>query len=167
MQNEQQRDNQLKMAIVMMGLPGSGKSFWIASYIETLRKQPDSIDSLLPVVCSADHYYDEHPEANRHDPKNYPVAHAECLRKYIAAVQAGKPVICDNCNVTPHAMAPYVSIARAYGYEVRIIFCRTEDAFSRQQHEVPRVAHNHMRNQLNKLLAEWPGVWPEFGVVKT
>src|ERR1700750_664717 len=114
MQNEQpsvQPENEPKMALVMMGLPGSGKSYWTASYIEadylSFQKQP-------PVVCSADHYYDENPTANRHDPKNYPIAHAECLRKYIEAVQAGKDVICDNCNVTAHAISPYISIARAY-----------------------------------------------------
>lgn len=166
MQSEKPKSEQ-KMAIVMMGLPGSGKSFWIDSYIETLRKQPDAVEDKLPLVCSADHYYDDNPTANRHDPKNYPIAHALCMRKYIEAVQREQDVICDNCNVTAHAISPYISVARAYGYQVRIIFCRTEDAFARQQHDVPRAAHNFMRGALNKLLAEWPGIWPEFGVVHT
>lgn len=145
----------------MIGLPGSGKSTLVKTFFDTNEDV---------VVCSADHYFMEDGVYNKRV-HLLPEAHGVCLRNFITACQYGHAnVVCDNCNTTPHALAPYVSIARAYNYDVRLVMCKTVDpgvSFARQVHGVPQVEHNFMRQHLNKMLESWPGVWPELEVVKT
>lgn len=155
MQNTEHESKPL--AVVMLGLPGSGKSKWVKSFCETRR----TIE-----ICSADDYFMENG-VYVFRPTLLAKAHAQCLMHYIRACQESRDVVCDNNNVTPHALAPYIAIAKAYDYNVRCVMTRCDNAFERQTHGVPQVQHNFMRSHLNKMLEAWPGIWPELEVVKT
>lgn len=146
-------------AVIFIGLPGSGKS----TQVKTITDAGGHWD-----ICSADLFHMEDGVYN-YRPTLAPKAHAHCLRQFIHACVRGVSVICDNTNVMIHNVAPYIAIAAAYEYHVRVIMCRADPnvAFERQIHAVPRDIHNYMRGHLTKMLESWPGIWPELEVVKT
>jgi|SRR6185436_4253334 len=116
---------------ILAGASGSGKSH-LASKIWASHPKV--------LVCSADDYlYDSHGTYVWGADK-LAAAHNECLKKFIAAVQEEVPVVVvDNTNTTIAEIAPYYSIAAAYGAEVElvILFCNPEKAVNRNKHNTP------------------------------
>lgn len=95
------------------------------------------------VICSADDYLYDSNGVYAWSADKLPGAHNECLKKFIAAVQDEVPVVVvDNTNTTIAEMAPYYSIATAYGAEVELIilFCNAEKAARRNKHNTPVTA---------------------------
>ena len=95
-----------KQLIIMVGLPGSGKSTFI-------KKLPNN-----PIVCSADNYFEKSGEY-KFDASKLHDAHRECMNKANDNMLMKKSVIViDNTNLTDKERAPYENMAEKYGYEI-------------------------------------------------
>ena len=138
---------------ILSGVSGAGKSTWI-------QNQPwaDRAD-----VHSADHYF-EKDGVYRFDPKKLSEAHGECLRGFIHGVRPGwrakemglslddSPIqVVDNTNTTNEEIAPYYSVAKAYGYKVTLVTLRVnlELAAKRNSHGVPLAGIEAMAKRIS------------------
>lgn len=136
----------MKIAIVMQGQSGSGKSTYVRENYPTA------------MVCSADDYFMVDGEY-RFDGSKLGEAHKACLRAWLMAMAAEEPlVVCDNTNTSLWELSPYVQTANALGYKVVVVRCvaSAETAAKRNQHGVPEAAVKGMTERLEKPLPFWP-----------
>jgi tRNA uridine 5-carbamoylmethylation protein Kti12 len=113
-------DAHQKRAIILRGLPGSGKSHWVDTYLKsqgleiaTRVKQYGyfSTDSLFMV----DGQY-------QFDVSKLSQYHQRNLCGFIQALGTSEPlVICDNTNVCHWEYAAYQAAAIALGYQVKVV----------------------------------------------
>jgi predicted kinase len=142
----------MKNVSILVGVPGSGKSHHTASLTGA-------------VVVSADHYFVEvGGGVYAFDPTKLGAAHGQCLRRYTEALQRGEShVVVDNTNTTTLEMAPYVSLALAYGYAVTIVrvTCDPAIAAARNTHGVPEGAIRAMHARIEATFQTGlPPFWP-------
>lgn len=136
------------IAFIMIGLPGAGKTTWLKDYAHE-----------VDVICSADHFFEDQG-VYKFDPRRLGEAHAHCLQKFIEACRDGVNVAVDNTNVQLIHIAPYMAIAQAYGYEVKVVHVESIGAQLRQKHGVPAAIWIRMRKELDETLSHWPRHWP-------
>jgi len=144
----------MKTAYILMGIPGSGKSTF------TEEKIPEAI------VCSADHFFLDEDGHYTFESRHLQRAHAQCLQAFVDELQRGRwDVVVDNTNTSIATVAPYIALAKAYGYEVECIaFTSThiDECMERGLHDVPRPAVENMARKLGGMLfREWPSFWPK------
>jgi predicted ABC-type ATPase len=138
---------------ILSGVSGAGKSTWIQN-----QAWADKAD-----VHSADHYFVK-DGVYRFDPKLLPEAHGACLRDFIHGVRPGwrakemglsledQPIqVVDNTNTTNEEIAPYYSVAKAYGYKVTLVTLRVnlELAAKRNTHGVPLAGIQAMQDRIS------------------
>jgi len=100
--------------VIMIGVPGSGKSF----EAKQLAQECEWSDGMIAVICSADHYFERYG-AYQFDASKLSLAHTFCQGKCLGALEAQADlVIIDNTNVQKRDRAPYIAMAKKYGYEV-------------------------------------------------
>lgn len=112
-------DGNSRLAIIMRGLPGSGKSYWVRQFIQEL---PARLAQNVTErgLCSTDSFFYQN---NRYcfDIARLPEFHQLNLSRFIEALATGVPVvICDNTNMALWEFAAYQVAARALGYRVHI-----------------------------------------------
>jgi tRNA uridine 5-carbamoylmethylation protein Kti12 len=143
------------LVIALRALPGSGKSTFAKQLIEQLDAEGKSVE-----VFSSDDYFVELGEGEyKFDFTHLPLAHGQCFRKFIEALQKGVDVvIVDNTNLSAWEISPYQLGAGAFGYEFQIkeIKADPEEAFKRQQHGVPETSFEAMHGRFEK---EWIPPW--------
>lgn len=110
--------SQAKLAIILRGLPGSGKSYWVEQFIKA---QPidTANDIRLRGYFSTDKlfYIDGEYRFNVNRLSEY---HQRNLTAFIHALGRGEPiVICDNTNMARWEYMAYEAAAKALGYQVR------------------------------------------------
>lgn len=132
-----------KLAIIMRGLPGSGKSYWIEQFIQS---QPLSIALQIKQYgyFSTDNLFvvDGKYQFNVSKLSEY---HQTNLSLFIEALSRGEPiVICDNTNVCHWEYIAYKTAAAALGYKVKIVITGEPKSASHQllcaqrnKHHVP------------------------------
>lgn len=129
-----------KTVVILRGLPGSGKSHYVDHFHVSWIRNCGRDEKIVPVICSADDFFMVDGEY-RFDPSAIGLAHAECFRKFVDAVnnKAVRSVIVDNTNITQAEFSPYVTYGLAYGCDVKLVtmWCPLETAMSRQTHDVP------------------------------
>jgi ribosomal protein L7/L12 len=146
--------------IIMMGLPGSGKSTW-AKAIKGSK-----------IIVSSDNYFTD-PDGNYHwSVEEAHKGHEDCLRRFINVFQPGpisgdperRPdtVIVDNTNVRIHDVSPYIRIAQVYGCDVEVKCMDTDIdvAKSRNVHNVPDSAYDRIQKNFEFLFEVWPKDFP-------
>ena len=139
----------MRKAIILTGLPGSGKS--------TIAEQ---LVAAGAAACSADYYFIKEG-VYRYVPAEIGLAHAHCMRKFIEHIGGntglGADIVVDNTNTTSVEIAPYVAVANAFGWEHEIlrVECDPEVAFARQTHGVSRATFHHMERNLRQPLPPW------------
>ena len=95
--------------LLIRGLPGSGKT--------TMAKQYAQAGS---VHCEADQYF-ERDGIYRFDGSKLHAAHDDCLRRAIAAMDAGRSVVVANTFTRLWEMEPYLKAAKKRGIKARIV----------------------------------------------
>lgn len=104
------------LAIIMRGLPGSGKSYWVEEYINNSPKK----DTEHYKVCSTDEFFYQDGEY-RFDAKHLSKYHQLNLTRFIHAIANRVPVvICDNTNMAQWEFEGYCNAAKAEGYQIQI-----------------------------------------------
>ena len=121
-----------KLAVILRGIPGSGKS-------TKARQIAEKHDGT--VICSADDYFVGEDGVYRFDVNKIGQAHGACKRKFADALKARESVvIVDNTNTRHREYKDYVREAKNYGYEVKVIkipLIDAELAAERNTHGVP------------------------------
>lgn len=123
---------------ILSGVPGSGKSTYVKTHIEG------------GSIHSADHFFTTE-SGYQFEASKLGAAHAQCLRGFITACQSRYPtVVVDNTNTTTEEIAPYYSIAKAYGYEVELVtlLVDTPTALARGTHGVPEKNIDAMQRRI-------------------
>ena len=95
--------------LLIRGLPGSGKTTMAKKYAE-----------VGYVHCEADQYF-ERDGVYKFDPAKLHAAHDDCLRRAIAALDAGRSVVVANTFTCRWEMEPYLKAAKKRGIKVRIV----------------------------------------------
>lgn len=150
--------------IIMRGVPGSGKSRYVAT------KHPNA------EVYSADSFFMQPNDAGelvyQFNPAQLGEAHDECFRDFLFAcsevervrrVQGGFPkhitfdIVIDNTNTRLFEMSPYVMVARRYGYPIRIVHvvADPEQCAKRNVHGVPLTAIKRMADNFEPTPPFW------------
>lgn len=116
--------------LLIRGLPGSGKTTMAKKYAQ-----------LGYVHCEADHYF-EVDGVYRFDGSKLRAAHDDCLRRAVAAMDAGHSVVVANTFTRRWEMEPYLKAAKRRGVKARIIEATGNWA---NAHGVPAEAVERMR----------------------
>lgn len=100
-------------AVIMVGVPGSGKS--------TLVKNLDA------VVCSADDYHIGLDGVYKFDPSKAAMAHSDCFNKFLNALAEQQSVVVDNTNISIWERQNYEAAASLAGamIEYHVFVCDT------------------------------------------
>lgn len=141
----------MNLAFIMMGPSGGGKSSWIKKNLENYR------------LSSADDYPGLYKDGKFH-PSLLGDAHAFCLRSFVEGLQSGANTICvDNTNTTIWEIAPYIALANAYNYEIKIVACfeNSKICHERNVHGVPESSIKKMIERMYKTMNLWPTFWPK------
>lgn len=130
-------DNEM---VIMVGLPGAGKSTYVKNN--------------LPghVKCSADDYHMV-DGVYKFDPANLGKAHENCQIKCVEALKAKLDVVIDNTNLRIEHINQYINMAKAHGCErVTIVVvdrphdrCAEENVHGVPVHAYPRLVENYER----------------------
>ncbi|WP_242620267.1 AAA family ATPase [Shewanella maritima] len=130
-----------KVAIIMRGLPGSGKSYWAARFIES-----QGIEQAVRIkqhgYFSTDDYFVQDGEY-RFNAKRLPEYHQRNLARFISALSTSEPVvICDNTNVCHWEYLAYKTAAEGFGYQVRMVLVGDPKSSKHQALCAKRNSHN-------------------------
>lgn len=131
-------------AVIVSGVSGSGKSSWI-------KAQP-WFDNAS--VHSADDFFIK-DSTYQFDANKLDEAHSQCLRGFVEECKEAPlttVLVVDNTNLASEEIAPYYSVARAYGYEVELITLHIDvyTAAERNAHGVSLRTIEHMYKKLHE-----------------
>lgn len=139
-----------KVAIIMRGLPGSGKSHWVETYILSLPLEK-AISVRQRGVFSTDSFF-YHEDEYRFDAKKLPEFHQCNLTGFIQALSSSEPVvICDNTNLCHWEYMAYEAAAKALGYQVRIVLVGEPSSLAHQQECAKRNRHGVPLAQIQRM----------------
>ncbi|MBD1388582.1 ATP-binding protein [Neiella sp. HB171785] len=118
-----------KLAVIMRGLPGSGKSRLARQWWQQHAPQYRSEQ----IICSTDDYFRRGTQY-LFQPELLPKYHALNLVRFIDGLEARLPLmICDNTNMACWEYLPYQRAAAALGYRVKRILVGDPLSAAQQQ----------------------------------
>lgn len=126
----------MKKVYILRGVAGAGKSTYAAN------KFPSAY------VVSADNYWIKPDGSYIFELLKLPLAHAECLRRFIRLINVGvAQIVVDNTNTRLWEFKTYIEYARSKNYSISVIRLNTpaEVAGPRNIHGVPQETVNQMQ----------------------
>jgi predicted kinase len=138
----------MSKVIILQGCSGSGKSTYAKN------NYPNAY------VVSADNYFMKDGKY-QFDPSQLDQAHGQCLRLFVGACENQQEIVVDNTNTSIAEIAPYYAIARAYGYDVELIWISTspEIATKRNVHSVSLKKNEMMSKMIGICHQSIPHFW--------
>lgn len=152
--------------IILMGVPGAGKSTWIRGTPEFQQKNF--------YICNSDRFLYDENGSYKWTPERQSRAHRDCLREYVQVIVNSyynnyETIFVDNTNITLAELAPYVAVAQAFDVPVKIVHIEAADperAWERNQHNVPSDVHCGMAWKLLETLRQLPSWFPRVETVQ-
>ncbi|MFA5049170.1 MAG: AAA family ATPase [Patescibacteria group bacterium] len=141
----------MRKVVILCGVSGAGKSTRVKNEYQN------------SVVCSADYYFMVEGEY-KFNPKKLSEAHGQCLRSFVESIHMGASlIVVDNTNTSVAEIAPYATLALAYGYELSIEIFKVDvdAAATRNLHGVPRETIIKMAQRIDSLEKKLPSWWPK------
>jgi predicted kinase len=132
-----------KVAIIMRGLPGSGKSYWVEQYLQSLGLEVALRIKQYGLFSTDALFY--HQGKYVFKAQKLSEYHQRNLASFIQALANGEPiVICDNTNINHWEYIAYEAAAKALGYQVKTVIVGQPKSAAHQllcsqrnQHKVP------------------------------
>lgn len=145
-----------KDVMILRGLPGAGKDYFIEKYLR----------GLVPLVCSADRYFEMNGEY-RFEPPRLGQVHDLCLFDALESLRAimmketSSPVVINNTNLSVLEITPYARAASAYGlsFGILTIDVKVEIAAARNAHGVPAASYDRLLKKLQTGDVQMPRDW--------
>ncbi len=143
--------SRVKQVIITSGIPGSGKSTWVRTNTNPYMTEVFSADSFF---CNQDGQY-------HFDPARLSEAHSSCLKNFTERLlhfmnstedSCKITLVVDNTNTSAWEIAPYYSLAQAFGVPVKIvrIVANTDTAYSRNIHGVQKDKIEKMADRIEE-----------------
>lgn len=141
---------QPKLVIIMRGLPGSGKSYWIEQFIVS-----QGIEHAIHIrqygYFSTDRYFYQQGQY-RFNPQKLAQYHQANLSAFIQALARHEPiVICDNTNIAKWEFMAYEAAAKALGYQIKVVLVGQPDDDQHQQLCAQRNQHKVSLGNIQKM----------------
>lgn len=150
--------SRVKEVIITSGIPGSGKSTWVKK----------NTNPYMTEIFSADDFFRDRNGKYHFDHTKLSEAHSSCLRNFTTRLlhlnscaedSCKITLVVDNTNTSSWEIAPYYSLAQAYGIPVKIVrlLVNPESAFHRNIHgvEMDKVKSMAVRLKENPLPLFW------------
>ena len=124
-----------KNLIIVRGIPGSGKT----TFAELLGR----------AICSADDWHTDKNGNYNWKPENVGKAHDWCKRKCRRFMKSGiNPVLVVNTTTTDKELAPYMAMAKHYGYRTFSVIVENRHG-GENTHGVPEETLEKMENRFS------------------